>query len=83
MRVTVKLFALLSRYLPPGAKDHAVELEVADGATPGGVIDSLNVPRGHCHLVLVNGLYTPPGSVDEVRLSDGDALAIWPPIAGG
>ena len=39
MRGTVKLFALLSRHLPAGARDHAVEMEVAEGTTPGQLID--------------------------------------------
>ncbi len=83
MRVTVKLFALLSRHLPAGARDHAVEMEVAEGTTPGQLIDTLNVPRSHCHLLLINGLYTPPSAMDAVRLNEGAALAVWPPIAGG
>lgn len=83
MRIQVKLFALLSRHLPPEAKDNAFAVEVPDGATPGLVLDRLAVPRANCHLVLVNGVFTPPGEVDRVALKDGDALAVWPPVAGG
>jgi sulfur carrier protein ThiS len=35
------------------------------------------------HLVLVNGAYVPPGERARLALRDGDALAIWPPVAGG
>lgn len=83
MKITVKLFAMLSGYLPDGARGQEVDIEVAEGATPGGVIDQLRVPRANCHLVLVNGFYTQPSEIDSLRLSEGDALAIWPPIAGG
>lgn len=83
MKVTVKLFALLGRYLPDGAADNAAELDVGDGATPADVIRRLNVPEGHCHLVLINGHFVPPGERDRVRLSGSDVLAIWPPVAGG
>lgn len=83
MRITIKLFAMLSGYLPDGARGQEVDIEVADDATPGGVIDHLRVPRASCHLVLINGFYTQPSQIDSVRLRDGDALAIWPPIAGG
>ncbi len=83
MRITIKLFALLARHLPPGAKDNQADLDVADDATPAAVMAQLGLPRGHCHLVLINGAYTPPGEIDRALLKDGDALAIWPPVAGG
>jgi molybdopterin converting factor small subunit len=83
MKVTIKLFALLGQYLPAGAADNAAEIEVADGATPSDVIRRLNLPQEYCHLVLINGLYLTPGERDTRPLAPGDALAIWPPIAGG
>lgn len=83
MKVTVKLFALLGKYLPPGADDNQAAVEVADGATPVTVMDSLNLPREHCHLVLVNGVYVEPGKRESLALEDNDVLAIWPPVAGG
>jgi sulfur carrier protein ThiS len=83
MKVTVKLYALLSRYLPPGARDNAWELEVAEGTTPAEVIRQLNVPPRDCHLVLVNGLFVPPSERQSRRLQEHDALAMWPPVAGG
>ena len=83
MKVTIKLFALLGQYLPDGAADNAAEIEVADGATASDVIRRLNLPREYCHLVLVNGLYVAPADRDAGVLSDGDVLAVWPPVAGG
>lgn len=83
MKVTVKLFALLGKYLPPGAADNQAAVEVADGATPAAVMESLNLPREYCHLVLVNGLYVEPGERDSLALKENDVLAVWPPVAGG
>jgi sulfur carrier protein ThiS len=83
MKVTVKLYALLGQYLPPGSQGNETLLEVPDGATVAGVVARLNLPPQHCHLVLVNGAYVEPGARDTATLADGDALAIWPPIAGG
>jgi len=85
VRITFKLFATLTDYLPPGApadNKHAVELEVDDSTTPNQLIDRFQVPRGEVHLVLVNGVYLAAAARDEA-LRDGDALAIWPPVAGG
>lgn len=83
MKITLKLFALLSAYLPPGACGHEAEIEVPEGATAGAVIADLNLPGGMSHLVLVNGAYVAPGERDRTRLKPGDSLAIWPPVAGG
>lgn len=83
MKVTVKLFALLGKYLPPGADGNEAELEAAEGATPKDIMGLLNLPPGNCHLVLVNGVHVEPGERDTTVLKDNDTLAIWPPVAGG
>lgn len=84
MKITVKLYAGLGRHLPAGAKDNAATIEMDEGAaTPAAVIQRLNVPPGHCHLVLVNGHFVPPGERATRRLGEDDVLAIWPPVAGG
>lgn len=83
MRVTVKLFALLGKHLPPGTKGNETEMEVPDGASPAAILDLLHVPPGSAHLVLINGNYVAPSDWRTTPLSPGDALAVWPPIAGG
>ena len=42
-----------------------------------------NLPPENCHLVLVNGVFVAPGQRATYVLKDNDALAAWPPIAGG
>jgi sulfur carrier protein ThiS len=32
---------------------------------------------------MLNGVFVPPDERAATRFADGDALAIWPPIAGG
>jgi molybdopterin converting factor small subunit len=83
MRVTVKLFASLSQYLPPGAVDNVASVRVTNGATPTEVMRALGLPPEQCHLVLINGAYVAPSERDRRRLGPDDALAIWPPVAGG
>ena len=83
MQITIKLFALLSSYLPAGAKGHEAPMQVPEGATPAAVIERLGLPPKLTHLVLVNGVYVPPAERARLTLHAGDALAIWPPIAGG
>lgn len=83
MRVNVKLFALLAKYLPKGAVKNEAPFEAPDGATVQNVIHALNLPSERCHLVLVDGVYVAPGERDARVLKDGQTLAIWPPVAGG
>lgn len=81
--ITFKLFALLERFLPEGARRNEIRLSVPDGTTPGAIIAALDLPVALCALVIRNGVFVPPETRDTEALVDGDTLAIWPPIAGG
>jgi sulfur carrier protein ThiS len=87
-RVTFKLFAMLSDHLPQevdGSRRHgnAIELSVPEGTTVQQLIDRFNLPQKLVHLVLVDGAYVAPADRATHTLGEGQALAIWPPIAGG
>lgn len=84
MKITLKLFASLTDYLPEhGRGDNQVAFEVAQGATVAQVIESCHLPPKLVHLVLINGTYVEAAQRTSHQLQDGDVLAIWPPIAGG
>lgn len=84
MEITFKLFASLSDYLPADARrTNALSVDLAEGCTVASVIESWMLPTRLVHLVLVNGEFVPPNLRAERRLTAGDVLAIWPPIAGG
>ncbi|MEE4379513.1 MAG: MoaD/ThiS family protein [Candidatus Competibacteraceae bacterium] len=83
MQITIKLYAMLSDYLPPGAVRNVSTLELEDNDTVDNVITRLRLPRDLVHLVLVNGTYVAPEQRTELTLNEQDALAIWPPVAGG
>ncbi|MCG8487888.1 MAG: MoaD/ThiS family protein [Candidatus Thiodiazotropha sp.] len=83
IQVEFKLFASLMSYLPAGAKDHAVMVEMADGSTVYDLMDKYQVPREQAHLVVCNGLFVPPSQRESHCLQDGDSIALWPPVAGG
>lgn len=84
MKITFKLFATLTDYLPPDARRaNQVELDI-DPATPiARIIEPFGLPPKLVHLVLVNGKYIAPEHRLTAMLNEGDVLAIWPPIAGG
>jgi sulfur carrier protein ThiS len=56
---------------------------VTEGTTVQQVIDRFNLPAKLVHLVLVDGAYVAPADRGTKVLKEGEALAIWPPIAGG
>ena len=84
MRITFKLYATLSGFLPAGTEKHAIRIEVPEQVTACDIIDRYQVPRDMAHLVLLNGVFLPPEArVEPGRIKEGDTLAIWPPVAGG
>jgi sulfur carrier protein ThiS len=84
MKITFKLFATLTDYLPAEARrSNQVELDIAPDAPISRVIEPFGLPPKLVHLVLVNGKYIAPEQRLTATLTEGDVLAIWPPIAGG
>ena len=83
MKITLKLFATLSDYLPPQKKGNIVDLDISDGVTIAEIVQQFNLPLQLVHLVLVNGHYIKPENRDSQVLKENDVLAIWPPVAGG
>ncbi len=87
MKIRVKLYASLGKYLPEGTAEgptgNEADMDVAGGTCVSDVVNQLGVPGELCHLVLVNGVFIAPGERDGHELSEGDHLAVWPPVAGG
>lgn len=84
MKIVFKLFASLTPYLrTEAANDNVIELDVEPGTTIAQVVERFHLPDHLVHLVLVNGAYVAPENRAGHILQEGDALAIWPPIAGG
>ena len=84
MKITFKLYASLTEYLPAEARrDNRVALDVPPEASIQQIIEPYGLPVKLVHLVLVNGVYVPPAERMTRTLVEGDVLAIWPPIAGG
>jgi len=83
MRIYLKLFAMLENRLPPGTKDHTMELEVDPGTTPRHVIERMQIPPALANLVLIDGVHLLKTEIDSRVLKEGESLSIFPPIAGG
>ena len=83
MQITLKLYATLAEYLPPGTANNAMTLDLPCPASPHQALDCRSVPHARAHLLLVNGAYVPPDERDAGSLQEGDVVAAWPPVAGG
>lgn len=81
MRVRVRLFASFAQ--AAGFRER--ELELAEGAVAGDALAALRrgpllaLPAGARPLLAVNRQHSPP----DTPLSDGDEVAIFPPVSGG
>lgn len=83
MKIRFKLYALLTDYLPAEAKDHSIDIDVDMTTSIIEIIERFGIPLKMAHLVLLNGVYVNPEDRTTKTLTDGDTLAIWPPVAGG
>ncbi|WP_172822716.1 sulfur carrier protein ThiS [Paramagnetospirillum marisnigri] len=82
-RVTLKLFALLGARLPPGSVANATEVVTAEGTCVADILSGFGLTDRECHLVLLNGNFVPVDERASTRVTEGDAVAVWPPIGGG
>jgi sulfur-carrier protein len=79
MTVDIALFAYLSDYQPDGLGGRVPRpFELEAGTTVADVIALLALPD-EPRVVFVNGTH----AADEAVLTEGDRLAIFPPVAGG
>jgi sulfur carrier protein ThiS len=84
MRITLKLFASLVAHLPAEARSgHSLDLDVEPGATVLDVIRRQGIPEAVCAIVLIDGAWVARRERATRGLSEGEVLAIWPPVAGG
>lgn len=79
VKITLKLFADLRRHLPAGAEGHVAEVSVAAGSTVSDALLARGVDLEAKLIILVNGRHQ---ELDH-ELKEGDALAVFPPLAGG
>jgi sulfur-carrier protein len=74
MRVIVKLFATLRE-----GRFSVETLDLEPGVTVANIVRRLNISEKEAALVLLNNRHADLSA----ELSDGDTLAIFPPIGGG
>jgi len=79
MKVKVKLFASLRKYIPELDLGENLDVTMESGSSIAQLYEKLGIPEDEVKLAFVNGQYR--GS--EYVLSDEDEIGIFPPIGGG
>jgi len=80
MKITIKLFSILRRYLPPNAVDSSFEIEIASGSKVIDILVKTNIPLDLPRIILINGKRA--FSLEE-PVKDNDTISFFPPMAGG
>jgi molybdopterin converting factor small subunit len=79
IKVECRLYAGLRKYAPSQGLGEAMHLELPDGSTLAELYERIKVPHDEVKRAFVSGLSKGPAHV----LSNGDRVALFPPIAGG
>lgn len=75
MKITVKLFAMLSKY----TGNNTLTVEIPEGSTVDDLINNLALPLNEVFNCTING----QNADFNTRLKDGDTVGFYPYIGGG
>lgn len=79
MRVELRLYASLQKFLPGDSADNTRSVEVEEGATVRNLLEKLQIPLEAPKIIFLNGIHA---RGDEV-LKEGDRVGAFPQVAGG
>ena len=76
MKITLKLYAGLSQYLPENAVGNEAKITIDPVLDLQGLLECYGIPDEQIFLVLVNGVHIPPDDREGYMLSEFDTLAV-------
>ncbi len=79
MRITVKLFATLTRFKTGVKAAMPFEVILPDGAVVKDLIDQLKIPSEETKVIFINNIIRE----NDAKLNDGDVVGMFPPVGGG
>ena len=79
MKVEVRVFASLRRYLPELGVGEPKILDIPEGTTFDELRAQLGLPAAEVKVIMRNGRQAEP----DDRIADGDRIAYIPAVAGG
>lgn len=75
IKITLKLFVTLSKYLPSDSEI----IEIPENTSVGQLIEDLNIPPASVKLAFVNS----KKQDFDYQLKENDRLGLFPPVGGG
>ncbi|MDH5410721.1 MAG: MoaD/ThiS family protein [Alphaproteobacteria bacterium] len=81
MKVTVKMSGMIAKMVP-GSAD-GIDITLLEGASVSSLMTRLGLPGNETYLVIVNDTTVPKDRRLTHKLSEGDRIAIVPPLKGG
>jgi molybdopterin converting factor small subunit len=79
MDISVKLLAIYRDKLPHGSQNNTCQIEVPPDTTLRQVVESFDLACDDHNVILLNGRVTDP----DQQLHSGDAVCVFPALAGG
>lgn len=79
MKVEVRVFAGLQKYINGVSSGVPFEVELGSQATGMDLLNKLDIPKEEAFVFMVNGCREELGTV----LKEGDRVGIFPPVGGG
>jgi molybdopterin converting factor small subunit len=79
LRVELRLYASLRKYLPGETSDGTCQVEVEEGATVKTLLAKIQIPADAPKIVFLNGVH----ARGDEALKEGDRVGAFPPVAGG
>ncbi len=79
MRIKVKVFATLGRYITGRKPGDPFDVELPDGTTLAELLKQIGVPQDEVKITFVNARARPL----DWCLQTEDEVGVFPPIAGG
>jgi sulfur-carrier protein len=79
MRVTVKLFATLTRFKSDARFGKAFDIDLSEGSAVRDLIEELKIPHHEPHVIFINNIIVDA----EASLNHGDVVGMFPQVGGG
>ena len=79
MKIEIRLFASLARFMPDKSIKKPYTMEIQEGTAIIDVFNSMGVPEDAIKLIFLNGLHA---TGDRV-LKDCYKVGVFPPLGGG
>jgi len=79
LKVEVRLFSGLEKCIPGTKFGQPILVEITNNFNGRALLEKLDIPEKMVFTILVNGVHKDP----EEIFSDGDRVAIFPPVGGG